>query len=94
MPLFPLGQIVATPAALDVVSRRAERDSEFTVGSLIRRHHAGDWGDIDAHDQKVNADALKYGNRLMSVYGEGRDRLYVITEADRSITTVLTPADY
>ena len=87
--MFPLGRTLATPAALE----RAEEHG-INLAELMARHHAGDWGDVDGHDWRANDEALRYGSRLMSVYGEGDRKLYVITEADRAATTILLPSDY
>lgn len=63
--------------------------------SFIQRHVVGDWGDICAEDRQVNADALQYGSRLMSVYAiTPTETLWIITEADRSCTTLLLPQEY
>ena len=84
----PLGQTVATPAALGVLTQP-------DIVAALRRHSAGDWGDVDAHDRAANDDALKSGERLLSVYrSENGTIFWVITEADRSVTTVLLPDDY
>ena len=65
------------------------------VQKALNRHHRGDWGDVDPEDWQANQSALVEGLRLLSVYHD-RDRVkfYIITEADRSITTVLLPEDY
>lgn len=89
-----MGRIVATPAAITVMERQDPEDHSRVAAKLLARHHSGDWGDVDQDDWAQNDLALDQGMRLMSVYGEGGDRLYVITEADRSITTILTPGDY
>ena len=84
----PLGRTVATPAALGVLSQ-----SDLVVA--LRRHAAGDWGDVDAHDRAANDEALMSGGRLLSVYQSAAGiTFWVITEADRSVTTVLLPDDY
>ena len=84
----PLGQTVATPAALGAVSQP-------DIVAALRRHAAGDWGEIDAHDRAANDDALKSGERILSVYRSGTGTTFwVITEADRSATAVLLPDDY
>ena len=88
-PLFPLGQVVATPGAIEVMERL-----EITPLALLGRHVSGDWGDIDPEDKGLNEQALKIGERIFSVYGPEDDRLWVITEADRSATTILRPEDY
>ena len=88
--LFSLGQTVATPGALCALG-----DAGVSWVSLIRRHQSGDWGTIDAEDRRENNLALKHGYRLMSVYAIGNDcKVWVITEADRSATTLLLPEEY
>ncbi len=87
---FPLGQVVATPGALAVLTEAGQSPSEF-----LCRHVNGDWGDVDAEDQLANEDALLNGERLLSAYRTHRgDRLWIITEADRSVTTLLLPDEY
>lgn len=84
----PLGRIVATPAALGTVSQP-------DIVAALRRHASGDWGDVDADDRAANDDALKSGERLLSVYQSATGTTFwVLTEADRSVTTVLLPDDY
>lgn len=90
MPSFPLGRTVATPGALSVLE-----DSAVTSLDLLQRHASGDWGDICDEDAQANEAALEGGLRLMSVYKEGlSEPLWVITEADRSSTTILRPEEY
>jgi hypothetical protein len=60
----------------------------------LRRHAAGDWGDLCPEDVASNEQGLQHGNRLMSVYGTGERHFWIITEWDRSVTTVLMPEDY
>ena len=84
---FPLGQVVITRNASD---RLAFED----VAHSLARHMFGDWGDLDAEDIQTNEDALKHGDRLLSAYGKGERRFWIITEADRSVTTILLPEDY
>ena len=90
-PLFLPGQIVATPAALDLLERHCETPETF-----LRRHLEGDWGELCPEDAELNVHALKHGQRVHSAYafGPSREKLWVITEADRSVTTLLTPDDY
>jgi len=86
--LFRLGRIVATPNAL------AHLSSEDILRG-IQRHQAWDWGDIDEHDRQANDCALTPGTRLLSVYHSTQGvTFWLITEADRSATTVLLPEDY
>lgn len=89
MSKFALGQVVATPAALELLSAH-----RLTPWALVRRHADGDWGDIDPEDKQANEDALKDGGRLLSSYRVGCETVWVITEWDRSVTTVLLPDDY
>jgi hypothetical protein len=84
---FPLGQLVITANA----SLRLATEEVLTG---LRRHAAGDWGDLCPEDMLANDIARKQGGRLLSAYGECQHRFWIITEADRSITTVLLPEDY
>ncbi|TWU08878.1 hypothetical protein CA54_41170 [Symmachiella macrocystis] len=89
-PRFPLGQCAATPGAIDAVAETGE-----DLGSFVRRHHGGEWGDVCEEDAQANDDALTDGSRLLSVYfTKNYTKLYVITEADRSVTTVLLADEY
>jgi hypothetical protein len=84
---FPLGRLVMMPAA-------AGRLTPEEIAAGIIRHARGDWGDIGAQDAAENELSLREGFRLLSAYGKGDRRSWVITEADRSATTVLLPEDY
>jgi hypothetical protein len=84
---FPLGQVVATANAVSQIAA-----SE--IAGALRRHASGDWGDLDPQDVRENERALKHGSRILSAYGSGRERFWIITEADRSVTTILLPQDY
>ena len=85
---FPLGRIVATANAVRTLDPRS-------IMAAMRRHISGDWGELDAHDRAANETALKHSDRLLSVYRDSAGtRFYIITEADRSVTTVLLPEDY
>jgi hypothetical protein len=88
---FPLGQIVATPGALQTLLHAG-----FDAARLLARHERGDWGDVDAHDRAANNAALADGARLFSAYalGDTGERIWIITEADRSATTILRPDEY
>ncbi|MEO8083252.1 MAG: hypothetical protein ABI780_05475 [Ardenticatenales bacterium] len=89
-PLFPLGQLVATPGALSACEE-ARADPLF----YLRRHIRGDWGDLGAEDKAANDTALTTGARILSAYTLTTDeRLWIITEADRAYTTLLTPIEY
>lgn len=89
-PLFPLGQCVATPGALEALSQAGQSPKEF-----LDHHARGDWGEVCLEDAEANNDALRHGERLLSVYRTSLGvKLWVITEADRSATTVLRPEEY
>jgi hypothetical protein len=88
-PLFPLGQVVATPAAL-----AAAGEHSIDLPALVARHQRGDWGQVPAADAAANAAALRDGKRILSAYGQGGSALLIITEADRSATAVLRPEEY
>jgi hypothetical protein len=84
---FPLGQVVITTNAT------ARLDS-VAVSEGLSRHASGDWGSVCKDDAAENELSLKEGFRLLSVYGTGESKFWIITEADRSVTTVLMPDDY
>ena len=87
--LFSLGVMVATPAALRLLEEHG-----IDPGNLLARHQSGDWGECGPEDWKANDLDLCTGGRLFSVYKVCRDRLWIITEADRSATTILLPDEY
>ncbi|ATA56184.1 hypothetical protein CKY39_25325 [Variovorax boronicumulans] len=87
--LFDLGHLLATPSALKHLG-----EHRTTPIHLIGRHAHGDWGDIHAEDRKLNDQAVRNGFRLLSAYRIGGARVYVITEWDRSCTTVLLASEY
>ena len=87
-PKFSLGQTVITANANAVLP-------EMDVVLALQRHHSGDWGDVDEHDRQMNEDALRNGDRLVSIYKSVRgQKFYIITEWNRSVTTVILPEDY
>jgi hypothetical protein len=87
---FPLGQIVATPGALAALERANQSPAVF-----LSRHAEGDWGELDPTDIAENAFSIAHGFRLLSSYEtEAGERLWIITEADRSATTLLLPEEY
>lgn len=90
IPLFPAGQLVATPGALALLELANQSPLEF-----LSRHLRGDWGDLCQDDKTENELSLKCGFRLMSSYQvTDTERLWIITGADRSVTTLLLPAEY
>ncbi len=92
---FPLGQIVATPAALEAIEAAGQTPDFF-----LAKHASGDWGEVSKGDKKLNDEALVDGSRLLSAYRTLKDeRIWVITEAadedgDRLATTILLPEQY
>ena len=85
---FPLGQTVITRTALAVLSAT-------DIAGALDRHRTGDWGDVGREDRQANDRALKQSERLLSVYHTaGGTKFWIITEWDRSVTTVLLPEDY
>jgi hypothetical protein len=85
-----LGRLFATPAALEAL-----RDANVSVSDLLARHLNGDWGDLTEDDRRQNDLALETGLRVLSSYSiSGNVKVWVITEWDRSVTTVLLPDDY
>jgi hypothetical protein len=88
--LFALGQVVATPGALNAMT-----EMDVSPLELIHRHATGDWGDLGAEDQQQNRLALRSGLRIFSSYTFGAStKIWIITEADRSSTTLLLPEEY
>lgn len=86
-PRFPLGSIYATLGAIAL---------GIDLASFLHRHHCGDWGEgLCAEDKAANEHSLKDGTRLLSCYRIGGGvRIYIITECDRSVTTVMLPEEY
>jgi hypothetical protein len=87
---FALGTVVSTPGAMIALEESRQFPQEF-----LHRHSAGDWGDLSEHDRQANDQALRKGGRLFSAYVTKHGiRIWVITEADHSVTTLLTPSEY
>lgn len=105
---FPLGRLYVTTGALYLLEeiRDAGKPHSVQVAArsdnlmslvlpYVRRHLSGDWGDVGLEDWNANDEALAFGARLLSAYElETQGRLWIITEADRSATTILLPAEY
>jgi hypothetical protein len=87
---FPLGRVVATPGALGAFEESAEEPTPY-----LQRHNGGDWGELDEHDLRENQLGLQRGFRLLSAYTlRSGIKIWIITEADRSSTTILLPDEY
>jgi hypothetical protein len=87
-PKFLFGRTVATPNALNQIPNEE-------ILTALGRHVRGDWGTVDAEDWKSNDRALVEGTRLLSAYDSKQGiRFWIITEWDRSVTTILLPEDY
>lgn len=86
--MFHLGKVVATPGVLNAVPKSY-------IYAALGRHLRGDWGDVCPEDKAANDNALRDGERLLSVYHtKDKVKFYIITEWDRSVTTVLLPEEY
>ena len=89
-PLFALGLIVATPGALDALTAAGSNGFEY-----LARHAQGDWGELSAEDKRENDLSVRQGFRILSAYTlQTGVRLWIITEADRTSTCFLLPAEY
>jgi hypothetical protein len=86
--LFTLGEIVIRPRAALLLQNLA-----MNPASLFLRHVTGNWGDVSDDQRRANDEAVREGGRILSAYGQGSMRIYVITEADRSATTIRTADD-
>ena len=86
---LPLGRVLATPGALEALAETGENPFSY-----LARHAAGDWGDLCAFDRRQNEVALRDGYRVLSSYVTPAGKVWIITEADRSVTTVLLPEEY
>jgi hypothetical protein len=87
--LFPLGRIVATPGALALLDRAKSSGLEHVL-----RHVTGDFGVVCEEDAQANRAAIRGETRVFSAYDVSGERLWIITEADRSVTTLLLPEEY
>jgi hypothetical protein len=86
---LPLGRVVATPGALELLGKSGGHPFDY-----LARHATGDWGKLCAFDRRQNEIALRDGYRVLSSYEMTAGGIWIITEADRSITTILLPEEY
>jgi hypothetical protein len=91
-PKFQLGQTCCTPGVLELMELPQLAAVELLP--ILNRHASGDWGEVCDEDKASNDRALKHGSRLLSAYTFRDTKVWIITEADRSITTVLLPSEY
>ena len=88
IPKFSLGEIRITPGAAGKLARNE-------IESGINRHANGDWGELEPENRRLNDERVEKGGPLASIYQDGKGKkFYVLTEADRSVTTVLLPEEY
>mgnify|MGYP001064380534 CR=1 FL=1 len=92
MAKFKLGQIVMTRGVNDLVAEN-EEFAKFVWDSL-KRHAAGDWGDLDEEDKKENEFSLDKNLRLLSAYKKDEWKIWIITESNREVSTILFPEEY
>ena len=84
----PLGRVVITPGALAALEPGAAPEA-------LKRHAAGDWGEVGREDWKLNDESIRDGDRILSAYTDAKGtKFWIITEADRSVTTILLPDEY
>ncbi len=89
-PLFDLGRVVATPGALEALRLAGQSAHE-----MLHRHVSGDWGDVSTDDARENDLSVRQGFRILSSYRlPAGATIWIITEADRSATTLLLPDEY
>ena len=86
---LPLGRVMATPGALKLLAEVRDHPLD-----LLARHATGDWGELCAFDRRQNQIALREGLRVLSSYEVPAGKVWIITEADRSVTTILLPEEY
>ena len=87
------GQIAFTPGVLNLIQAEG-LDIDETLSEMLTRHSLGDWGEVCAEDKKENDRAAVHGDRVLSAYTFVTRKFWVITEWDRSVTTVLLPEEY
>lgn len=96
--LFSIGQLLSTPGALAAVTEEASKrhiEEMHVISSLVLSHMTGDWGEVDDEDKELNNQSVKNGTRILSAYTLSTGvKVWIITEADRSVTTILLPEEY
>jgi len=93
--MIELGQTVMTAGVSKHVADHTQSIlPSWQVRKILTRHQSGDWGDLDDEDKAANDQAVEYGNRILSAYKLYGEKVWVITERDRSVTTLLFPSEY
>lgn len=88
IPRFSLGEIIITPGA-------ATKIESSDIKSALRRHKCGDWGELEPEDRRLNDERVEKGGPLASIYQDLKgEKFYILTEADRLVTTILLPEEY
>ena len=86
--ILPMGRTVVSANASNILS-------DADINTALHRHRRGDWGEVGQSDWKTNDDAIKHGERVLLAYtSTDNEKFWIITERDRSYTTVLMPSDY
>lgn len=86
---FSLGRVVATPGALELLE-----SASTNPATLLERHASGDWGEVSREDARENERSVRCGYRILSSYPVGGEKVWILTEADRSSTCLLLPSEY
>lgn len=89
---FELGQLVSTRRVADMAQKKPDFQKELE--DILHRYISCDWGDSDEEDTKANVQAIDIGNRIFATYNTSLGKIFVITEADRSVTTILFSNEY
>lgn len=89
---FDLGTVVMTRGIAELVNEDSLYKLE--LGKCLNRHHNGDWGSVSKEDALLNDTAVELGEQIFSSYMTSKDRIWIITEHDRSVTTILFPSEY
>ena len=91
---FELGQVVCTRGIADRTCE--DEDFDIFISNCLRRHVSCDWGDMDDEDKRTNDEAVRIGERVFAayIYPETKEKIWIITERDRSTTTILFPEEY
>lgn len=87
-----MGQLVATKSINDLMATEQKFAVEITIA--LQRYAVKDWGNLNDEDKETNDVTLEYGERLLGAYETCKGKIWIITEADRTVTTILFPEEY